>query len=136
MGYQPRLVHCRLKTGGKSIGQIRERFHGQGLTYRELESLREMYNQFEGREVVLSLWDYDNMESYHFDSWKPDDDDAVMRGIYFAEQTHPFRQCYKNNFKRFEEDWKNHEYDFDGASLVFSAEDVEELDEVIMEKKT
>lgn len=130
MNYQPKLIRCRLKTGGKSVEQLRERFHGQGLTYRDLENYRNMYDRFNGLEVILSLWDYDNMEDYHLEDWKPGDDDAVMRGIYFAEQAHPFRQCYKNNFKRFKDDWDNHKYSFDGAALIFPHEDVEELGNV------
>lgn len=129
MQQQPKFIRCRLKTGGKSVEQLRKRFHGQGLTYRDFENYRNMYESFNGLEVVLSLWAYDNMKSYHLTSWNPGDDDAVMRGVYFAEQSHPFRQCYKNNFGRFKEDWKNHRYDFDGAVLVFPPEDVEELGE-------
>lgn len=29
MNYQPKLIRCRLKTGGKSVEQLRERFHGR-----------------------------------------------------------------------------------------------------------
>lgn len=31
MNYRPKVVRCRLKTGGKSIPQIREECRGQGL---------------------------------------------------------------------------------------------------------
>ena len=40
MNYRPKVVRCRLKTGGKSIPQIREECRGQGLTYRDFENIR------------------------------------------------------------------------------------------------
>lgn len=39
MNYRPKVVRCRLKTGGKSIPQIREECRGQGLTYRDFENM-------------------------------------------------------------------------------------------------
>lgn len=130
MSFARKMVRCSLHTGGKSMDQIRERFKGQGLTYRDFENLQKMYEEFDGAEVVLSLWDWDRRESYHLDSWLAADDEKVMRGVYFAEQTHPFPQ-YKDNFEKFQCDWKAGEYDFGGASLTFSPEDVEEIEEVV-----
>jgi hypothetical protein len=85
-----------------------------------------MYEEFDGVEAVLSLWDWDRRESYHLDSWSIADDEKVMRGVYFAEQTHPFPR-YKDNFEKFQCDWKTGKYDFGGASLTFSPKDVEEI---------
>lgn len=127
-----KMIRCRLRTGGKSIEQIRERFKGQGLAYRDFENLQKMYEEFDGVEAALSLWDWDGRESYHLNSWLASDDEKVMRAVYFAEQTHPFPQ-YKDDFDRFCRDWKDHEYDFGGASLTFSPEDVEEIEEILME---
>ena len=125
-----KMILCRLRTGGKSIEQIRERFKGQGLTYRDFESLQKMYEEFDGVEAVLSLWGWDRQESYHLDSWSIADDEKVMQGVYFAEQTHPFPR-YKDNFEKFQCDWKAEKYDFEGASLTFSPEDVEEIEEIV-----
>lgn len=33
MTYQPKVIRCRLHTGGKTIQEIRERYAGQGMTY-------------------------------------------------------------------------------------------------------
>lgn len=105
MFYRPKVVRCRLKTGGKSIEQIKESHKGQGLVYRDFESLQQMYDAFSGLVVELSLWKYDNHESYHLKSWKPEDDKKVMMGVYYAEQTHPFPR-YKNDFEKFKAVWE------------------------------
>ena len=127
MVYRPQVVRCRLKTGGKSIEQIKESHKGQGLVYRDFESLQQMYDAFSGLIVELSLWEYDNHESYHLESWKPEDDEKVMMGVYYAEQTHPFPR-YKNDFEKFKVDWEAKKYECEGASLVFEPADVEELE--------
>lgn len=80
MFYRPKVVRCRLKTGGKSIEQIKESHKGQGLVYRDFESLQQMYDAFSGLIVELSLWEYDNHESYHLESWKPEDDEKSYDG--------------------------------------------------------
>lgn len=54
MFYRPKVVRCRLKTGGKSIEQIKESHKGQGLVYRDFESLQQMYDAFSGLIVELS----------------------------------------------------------------------------------
>ena len=126
-----KCVRCRLKTGGKSIEQIRERFKGQGLTYRDFENLQKMYDFFDGVIAVFSLLDWDAQASYHLSYWFPDYDEQVMMGVYYAEQGHPFPR-YKNNFDKFQKDWRAGEYDFGEASLVFPPEDVEEIEEIPM----
>ena len=132
MFYRPKVVRCRLITGGKSIELIREAYKGQGFVYRDFENLKKMNDTFSGLIVELSLWEYDNHESYHLDSWKPEDDEKIMMGVYYAEQTHPFPR-YKNDFEKFKADWESKEYEFDGASLVFAPEDVEELETICEE---
>ena len=81
MLYRPKLVRCRLKTGGKSVEQIKESYKGQGLVYRDFESLQQMYDAFSGLIVELSLWEYDNHESYHLENWKPEDDKKSYDGL-------------------------------------------------------
>lgn len=63
MFYRPKVVRCRLKTGGKSIEQIKESHKGQGLVYRDFESLQQMYDAFSGLIVELSLWEYDTTKA-------------------------------------------------------------------------
>lgn len=132
MFYRPKVVRCRLKTGDKSIDQIRESCKGQGLVYRDFENLKKMNDAFSGLVVELSLWEYDNHESYHLDSWKSEDDERVMMGTYYAEQLHPFPR-YKNALEKFKQDWEAKKYHYDGASLVFPPSDVEELETICEE---
>lgn len=54
MNYRPKVVRCRLKTGGKSIPQIREECRGQGLTYRDFENIQRSNEEFDGLVVLLS----------------------------------------------------------------------------------
>ena len=100
MNYRPKVVRCRLKTGGKSIPQIREECRGQGLTYRDFENIQRSNEEFDGLVVLLSLWAYDNHASYHLHNWDPADDERMMMAIYYAEQVHPFPR-YKNDLAAF-----------------------------------
>ena len=38
--YRPMEIRGRLHTGGKTVAEIKERYTGQGLTYRGFESLQ------------------------------------------------------------------------------------------------
>lgn len=131
MGYMPKVIKCRLKTGGKTIEEIREKNRGQGLTYRDFENIQRAYEQFNGVVLYLSLWDYDNYESYHVSGWDDEVDEKMMMGVYYAEQTHPFPR-YKDKLQEFITDWKAKRYD-PGCAMCFDKEDVEEL-EVIREE--
>lgn len=90
MIYQPKVIRCRLHTGGKTIQEIREWYAGQGMTYRDFESIQRANEEFDGLVVLLSLWDYDNHEAYHLHNWNPEDDERMMMAIYHSEQVHPF----------------------------------------------
>ena len=131
MTYQPKVVRCRLKMGGKSIEEIRARYTGQGMTYRDFEDIQRANEQFDELKVFLSLWEYDKREYYHLYSWDKADDEKMMMGIYYAEQTHPVPR-YKDDFEGFRRDWIKGEYDA-GSPFIFYRQDVEEL-EVISEE--
>lgn len=126
MTYQPKVIRCRLHTGGKTIQKIRERYAGQGMTYRDFESIQRANEEFDGLVVLLSLWDYDNHEAYHLHNWNPEDDERMMMAIYHSEQVHPFPR-YKNALEQFKADWAAGTYD-PGATLCFQPEDVEEIE--------
>jgi hypothetical protein len=132
MSYQPKVIKCRLKTGGKTIAEIREQHKGQGLTYRNFESIQRAFEAFDGVILLLSQWDYDKHKDYHLHSWTQEQDEKIMMGIYHAEQCHPFPQ-YKDRLEEFQKDWKAGTYD-PGASFCFDPQDVEEI-EVIQEEK-
>lgn len=126
MNYQPKVVRCRLKTGGKTIEEIREQYTGQGMTYRDFENIQRANEEFNGLVVLLSLWDYDNHSAYHLHNWEPVDDERMMMAIYYSEQVHPYPR-YKNDLDKFKADWTGQTYD-PGAVLCFRAEDVEEIE--------
>lgn len=131
MIYQPKVIRCRLKTGGKTIEQIRERYTGQGMTYRDFENIQRANEEFDGLVVLLSLWAYDNHDSYHLHNWEPVDDERVMMAIYYSEQVHPVPR-YKNALESFKADWAGNTYDPNGV-LCFAPEDVEEIETVCEE---
>lgn len=131
MTYQPKVIRCRLHTGGKTIQEIRERYTGQGMTYRDFENIQRANEEFDGLVVLLSLWDYDNHEAYHLHNWDPADDEKMMMALYYSEQVHPVPR-YKNALEEFKADWAAKTYD-PGAVICFPAEDVEEI-EVLCEE--
>ena len=91
MNYQPKVIRCRLKTGGKTIQEIREKNKGQGMVYRDFENIKKTYDILDGVVLLLSLWDYDKHASYHLHNWDAADDERMMTAFYYAEQYHPFR---------------------------------------------
>lgn len=125
MTYKPKIVKCRLKTGGKTIPEIREQYKGQGLTYRDFENIQRANEKFHGTAVLLSLWAYDNYESYHLYSWEEAADEKIMLGMYYAEQTSPC-PCYIDRQDEFIADWKSGKYE-PACAFCFQPCDVEEI---------
>lgn len=82
MGYQPKLIRGRVKDTGYPI---------------------------DGQELMFSLWDYDNYESYHLSGWSEDDDEAVMQTIHHSEEEAGL--CLYDSFEDFARAWKNGEYE-------------------------
>lgn len=136
MTYQPKVIRCRLKTGGKSIEEIREKNKGQGMTYRDFENIKKTYDVLDGIVLLLSLWDYDNYGSYHLHNWDPADDERMMMAFYHAEQYHPFRDMrpYRNDYEAFKADWTAGTYD-PGSAFTFDPADVEEIEVLCEEVK-
>lgn len=131
MNYQPKIIKCRMKTGGKSIEEIRERCKGQNMVYRDFENIQRAEEQLNGLALILSLWDYDKHESYHMHNWEPADDERVMMAIYYYEQIRLYTP-YKNDLEKFKKDWEAQTYD-PGCALCFDPPDVEEI-EVLSEE--
>lgn len=94
--YKPKVVLARLKTGGKTVEQIRDELKGQGFTWNQFKHMKESYDLFDGLELYLSLWAYDGHSAWHLYNWKPEDDERVMNAIYHAEQFNPFPAYLKD----------------------------------------
>lgn len=126
--YRPKIVFCRLHTGGKTLEELREELKGQGFTYRELQNVVKANNYLDGLELWVSMWNWDNHEKWHLWNWPEEVDEKVMFAMYHAEQFHPFKNArpYKDDIERFKADWKSGEYD-PGATYSFSVEEVEVL---------
>ena len=84
MEYKPKVVLCRLHMAGKTIQQIREECAGQGMTYRDFENIQRANEYFDGVRCRLSLWEWDNYESYHLDDWDAPDDERIEKLIESA----------------------------------------------------
>ena len=130
--YLPQVVSARLKTA-TTLDEVRQQLSGQGFTRNEMKAMVRCMNFFDGLEVFLSKWNWDNYKNWHLYNWKQTDDETVMKAIFEAEQLHPF-SCgrYKNDFAQFEKDWKAETYD-PGATLAFEDAQVEVL-EVLQEE--
>lgn len=128
--YKPRVIRGRLHTGGKNVGEIKERYTGQGLTYRGFESLQRAFDLFDGQEINLFKRERGGEIVYHVAVW-PKENMNIMDAVYEAEQTHPDRR-YTDDKQKFMLDWLQGKYSA-GMAFEFRAEDVEEL-EVIREE--
>lgn len=127
--YKLTEVKCRLHTGGKTVDEIRERYTGQGLTYRNFESLQRAFDLFDGQEINLYRKEDGGAPTYYVAAW-PKANGKIMDGVFEAEQTHP-KPVYKDERQKFLADWLSGRYNARMA-FEFPAEDVEEL-EVVQE---
>lgn len=130
--YRPKLVLCKMKTGNRSIKEtIEEGFNGHASIQEAI--LTKMFNdEIDGLELVLSLWDTDNYEYYHLWSWKKEDEEKIIRAFYFIENVDS--EMYDGKFEMFRENWKNGQYEPDGA-VVFEKKYVEEIRVISEEEK-
>jgi len=128
--YRPREIRGRLHTGGKSIAELKERYSGQGLTYRNFESLQRAFDLFNGQELLMLRIEDRGGLKYHVSQW-PKENMKIMDAVYEAEQTHPQPQ-YKGDRQKFMLDWLQGRYSA-GMAFKFQAEDVEELETVVEE---
>ena len=91
---------------------------------------------FNGLEILLASWWYDDHSCWHLFSWPKAVDNRVMCAMYHAEQYKGgpaiLPSAYKNNFEAFRRDWEAGTYD-PGATYTFPLENVEVL-EVLQEE--
>lgn len=57
----------------------------------------------DGCTLILSLWDYDNYESWHLSYWTDKDDQAVMETMFITETAAGL--CLYDTLEEFEEHW-------------------------------
>jgi len=127
----PKIVRCRLHTGGKTLDVLRKRYAGEGLTVRDYEHLQRAFDLFDGVEIVLSPRDYGGRRAYRVCWWERNNT-PMMNAVYELEQTHPAPQ-YKGNKAAFVNDWMDGKYSA-GMTVVFAPEDVEEL--LVLQEET
>jgi len=130
--YLPKVAFVRLHTAGKEVKDYQQELKGQGFTFNQFKHMKKADELWDGLELWLSMWSYDNHESWHLLSWKKEDDNRVMLAMYEAEQFNPFC-AYEDDFEGFEEDWKAGKYD-PGCTLTFPLSAVEVL-EVVQEEE-
>lgn len=125
--YKPKVIRGLLHTGGKSIAELKERYKGQGLTYRDFESLQRAFDLFDGQELLLFRIEDKGGLEYHVSRW-PKENMKIMDAVYEAEQTHP-QLRYKGDRQKFMLEWLQGRYSA-GMAFAFSEKDVEELETV------
>lgn len=106
MGYQPKIIRGKMKGTGYPI---------------------------DGRELIFSLWDYDNYESYHLSGWSEGDDEAVMKTIYRSEEEAGL--CLYDSFEDFARVWKAGDYEPDGV-FCLTPDNVEVLEVIRAERRS
>lgn len=112
------------------MAEIKERYTGQGLTYRGFESLQRAFDLFDGQEINLFKRERGGEIVYYVAVW-PKENMKIMDAVYEAEQTHPDRR-YTDDKQKFMLDWLQGKYSA-GMAFEFRAEDVEELETVAEE---
>ena len=130
--YLPKVAYVRLHTAGKEIKDYQQELKGQGFTFNQFKHMKKADELWDGLELWVSMWDYDNHESWHLWNWKKSDDNRVMLAMYEAEQYHPFGG-YEDNFEAFKADWESGNYD-PGCTYTFPLSAVEVL-EVVQEEE-
>lgn len=129
--YLPKVVLAKLKTAvtWEEVQQSK----AKSFTRNERKAIFRSLNLFDGLEVCLSKWNWDNYKMWHLHNWKNEIDATIQKAIYEAEQFYPFSDGrYKNDFAQFEKDWKAGMYD-PGAMVIFTDAQVEVL-EVVQEE--
>lgn len=83
----------------------------------------------DGYTLVLTLWDYDNYESYHLRSWPKEADIAVMETMFETETA--AGMCLYDTLEEFAGHWE--EWEPEGAFCI--PKDKVEVLEVIQEER-
>lgn len=130
--YLPKVAYVRLHTAGKTAKDYQQELKGQGFTFNQFKHMVKSDEYFDGLELWVSMWSYDNHENWHLWNWKKEDDNRVMLAMYEAEQFNP-HEWYINDFDRFKADWEARTYD-PGCTFTFPLEAVEVI-EVVQEEK-
>ena len=130
--YLPKVAFVRLHTAGKEVKDYQQELKGQGFTFNQFKHMKRADEYWDGLELWVSLWSYDNHESWHLWNWKKEDDKRVMLALYEAEQYNPYEQ-YINDFEGFKADWEAGNYD-PGCTYTFPLSAVEVL-EVVQEEQ-
>lgn len=121
MSYMPKVVRCKMNFKNITDEEIRQNCSND----KEVEGVRKFYEKLEGAELYLSLWDFDNYQSYHLRSWGKDSDDKVKAAFWEWEKAFGMY----DNFNEFQDDWKEGEYDC-GGSVIFPKKYAEVLEVV------
>lgn len=134
--YTPRIVRARIKIPYRPWEAYREECRGQGYTVNGFKAMQKADQYFNGLEIMLSSWWYDDHGCWHLWNWPKAVDDRVMYAMYHAEQykggPYMLPSAYKDNFPKFKADWEAGTYD-PGATYTFKLENVEVL-EVLQEE--
>ena len=130
--YLPKVAYVRLHTAGKTAKDYQQELKGQGFTFNQFKHMAKSDEYFDGLELWVSMWSYDNHESWHLWNWKKEDDNWVMMAMYEAEQFNPYAK-YIDDFEGFKADWEARTYD-PGCTYTFPLEAVEVI-EVVQEEK-
>lgn len=119
MSYIPKTIKCKINS--KNITD--EEMTKHCFSESEKEAVREFYKKIDGAILILSLWRYDNYESYHVSGWEDSQDKQMMEAIFELEKEFG---AY-NDYEEFKKDWKAKEYD-PGCAMTFPKCVIEELE--------
>lgn len=84
--YTPRVVRARINIPARPWQAYREEYRGQGFTVNNFKAMQKADQYFNGLEITLSSWWYDDHSCWHLFNWPQAVDDRVMCAMYHAEQ--------------------------------------------------
>ncbi|MCI8483480.1 MAG: hypothetical protein HFH41_03965 [Lachnospiraceae bacterium] len=70
----------------------------------------------DGHILALSLWDYDNYESWHLFGWEEEADRAVMETVFLTETE--TKMCLCDALEEFEQYWKDQKWEPEGSFCI------------------
>ncbi|MNW02557.1 hypothetical protein D3C71_1983650 [compost metagenome] len=89
--------------------------------------MQKAFEHFDGVESVFRLWDHDNFNTCYLAAWDKQYDDQIMKAMYYAEQTNPFQDQYRDNEAAFEKDWRNDDFDT-ACAFALTPADIEVIE--------
>ncbi|WP_025727731.1 hypothetical protein [Heyndrickxia ginsengihumi] len=125
--FSTKVYQAKLKTGGKTLDQIRNDFDGYPVSDDELQNYKKAYDIIDGLEITVTESLLDNGH-YVLLGWTNENIMEFREFFYLIEQDRVFG-FYENDREGFIKDWVSGEYE-PACAIGFDKADVEIIKEL------